>query len=87
MALNKLIVNLLLLTLINLIDLIDCNNDNTEQNIITDNNSNRLNAFYTIEGKIIPFSDLSQSLTQFMTNTKIIVNYGQYFAFLKYYFN
>jgi hypothetical protein len=63
-----------------LIDLIICNNNNLEQNIITDNSINR----YAIEGKVIPFSELSQSLIHFMTNTKIIVNYGQYLAFLKY---
>ncbi len=66
-----------------LIDLIVCNNNNNnnlEQNIITDNNINK----YTIEGKVIPFSELSQSVIHFMTNTKIVVNYGQYFAFLKY---
>ncbi len=64
-----------------LIDLIVCNNNNNlEQNTITENSINK----YAIEGKVIPFSELSQSIIHFMTNTKIVVNYGQYFAFLKY---
>jgi len=54
--------------------LIECNS-----NEIIDNN----NRFYAIEGKVIPYSDMTESMNEFLRNTKIIVNYGQHLAFLK----
>jgi len=63
-----------------------CNNNNinSEQNG-SNIETSRLNGLndYTIEGKVIPYSDMSSSVNYFLTNTKIIVNYGEYLAFLK----
>lgn len=42
--------------------------------------------YYTIEGKVVPFPDMTHSMNHFLTNTKIVVNYGQYFGFLRYHF-
>ena len=76
MNLNVILINVSFI-LIKLLS-IECN-DSTEVN---PSDSQR---FYAIEGKVIPFVDMSHSMNQFLTNTKIIVNYGQYYGFLKYF--
>ncbi|KAF7490098.1 ER membrane protein complex subunit 7 [Sarcoptes scabiei] len=45
--------------------------------------SSNSNELYKIEGKVLNTDSSSPPTDQFLTGTKIIVNYGQYFAFLK----
>jgi len=73
MRLDECLVVLISL-LVTQIYLIECNS-----NEMTDNN----NRFYAIEGKVTPFPDMTESMNEFLRNTKVIVNYGQYFAFLR----
>ena len=74
---NKILILFTILTI--KLYLIECN-DSNEQNLVENNNR-----FYAIEGKVIPLVDMSHSMNHFLTNTKIIVNYGQYYGFLKYF--
>ncbi|XP_054167135.1 ER membrane protein complex subunit 7 homolog [Oppia nitens] len=77
---NLLVYSLVsMLSLITQISQINCNNiEVIGSNEITNNNKH-----YTIDGKVIVHSDMIQSMNHFLTNTKVIANYGQHFAFLR----
>lgn len=47
------------------------------------NNGHRSVATYTIEGKVFP-SPNSSITAEWFTDTKVIVNYGQYLAFMRF---
>ena len=56
-------------------------NESGERNAINGEVSGQ--RYYSIEGKVVTLPDMTHSMNHFLTNTKVVVNYGQYFGFLR----
>ena len=64
----------------------DCANSEQTNSTTISQSSNGQQNYYSIEGKVILSNDLDStrmSLAQWLTKTKIMVNYGEYYAFLR----